>query len=154
MDSIFKLCEPSFIKEPLKHIHQNKYDINDLIELHVESIHPCELVTNALSFQNIESVERVFSKFLKKGFWSSLKGMQFRFKNMPEKIASYDDKHLESLRILFCLRHELVHDAAKRNFIDEQLLEHLENAGFAIMFSNIVLLNMINDNIDPEIKKK
>ncbi|MDD9723821.1 hypothetical protein PVW51_24295, partial [Sulfitobacter sp. PR48] len=52
------------IKEPLKHIHQNKYDINELVDMHVNMIHPCELVTNGLSFQNIESIERVFSKFL------------------------------------------------------------------------------------------
>ena len=52
----------------LKHIHQNKYDINELVDMHVNMIHPCELVTNGLSFQNIESIERVFSKFLKKGF--------------------------------------------------------------------------------------
>lgn len=153
LDSIFKLCKPSFIREPLKHIHQAKYDINDLIELHVERIHPCELITNSLSFQNVESIERVFSKFLKKGFWSSFRDMQFRFKNMPEKVACYEDKYLESLKILFALRHELVHDAAKRNFIDTRLLEHIDNASFAIMFSNIVLLNMINENIDPELIK-
>jgi hypothetical protein len=68
VDSIFKLCNPEFIKEPLKHIHQTKYDINDLVDMHVNMIHPCELVTNGLSFQNIEIIERVFSKFLKKGF--------------------------------------------------------------------------------------
>ncbi len=79
--------------------------------------------------------------------------MQFRFKNMPEKVACYEDKYLESLKILFALRHELVHDAAKRNFIDTRLLEHIDNASFAIMFSNIVLLNMINENIDPELIK-
>ena len=136
----------------LKHIHQNKYDINELVDMHVNMIHPCELVTNGLSFQNIESIERVFSKFLKKGFWSSLNGMQFRFKNMPEKIAIYEDKYLQSLKFLFNLRHELVHDAAKRKFIDSNLIEHIDNASFCIMFSNIVLLNMINENIDPELE--
>ncbi len=152
VDTIFRLCHSEFIKEPLKHIHQNKYDINELVDMHVNMIHPCELVTNGLSFQNIESIERVFSKFLKKGFWSSLNGMQFRFKNMPEKIAIYEDKYLQSLKFLFNLRHELVHDAAKRKFIDFNLIEHIDNASFCIMFSNIVLLNMINENIDPELE--
>ena len=78
--------------------------------------------------------------------------MQFRFKNMPEKIAIYEDKYLQSLKFLFNLRHELVHDAAKRKFIDFNLIEHIDNASFCIMFSNIVLLNMINENIDPELE--
>lgn len=154
IDSIFKLCNPDFIKEPLRHIHQNKYDIDDLIDMHLNKIHPCELVTSGLSFQNIENIEKVFSKFLKRGFWSSLNGLQFRFKDMPEKIGMYDDKYLKSLKLLFDLRHELIHDAAKRKFIDKQLVEDIENAGFCIIFSDIVLLKMINENLDPELKYK
>lgn len=154
IDSVFKLCSPDFIKEPLRHIHQNKYDIDDLIDMHLNNIHPCELVTNGLSFQNIENIEKVFSKFLKKGFWNSLNGMQFRFKDMPKKIAIYDDKYLKSLKILFDLRHELIHDAAKKKFLDKQLVEHIENAGFCILFSDIILLKMINENIDPELNYK
>lgn len=154
VDTIFKLCNPEFIKEPLKHIHQNKYDINDLIDLHVNMIHPCELVTNGLSFQNTESIERVFSKFLKKGFWSSLNGMKFRFKDTPKKIATYEDKYLQSLKYLFNLRHELIHDAAKRKFIDSDLIKHIDNASLCVIFSNIILLKMINENLDPELKRK
>ena len=69
LDAIFRQCSPNFFVPKLKHIHNIKYDIEDLIEIYKRQIHPLELVSSEVSFQNTDKIEKVFSKFLGKSVW-------------------------------------------------------------------------------------
>ncbi|HAV5294649.1 hypothetical protein OHV52_11165 [Acinetobacter baumannii] len=151
---ILHVCRKEFVQKSLKEIHQNKYDIIDLIQIFNHEINPYELVSSTLSFQNIETIDKTFSKFLnKKGLWSSLNGMQIRFKETPDRIATFDLEYVKSLQRIFQLRHELVHDPAKTNFFNEGLNKDIDNIFFCILFSHIILTNVINENLETDISK-
>lgn len=149
LNLILHICKKDFVQKTLKELHQNKYDINDLIQIYKHEINPYELVSSSISFQNIESIDKVFSKFLnKKGLWSSLDGMKIRFNKDDKKQAHFQPEYINSLKNIFQLRHELVHDPAKTNFINENIIKDLDNSIFCIIFSNIILNNIINDNFE------
>ena len=152
LNLILHVCKKDFVQKNLKEIHQNKYDINDLIQIYKNNINPYELVSGNISFQNIESIDKVFSKFLnKKGLWSSLDGMRIRFDKDDKKQAHFQPEYVNSLKVIFQLRHELVHDPAKTNFLNQKLINELDNSIFCIIFSDIILNNILNDNIETEI---
>jgi hypothetical protein len=125
LDGIFRMCSPDFFTPKLKHIHQNKYDIKDLCDFHEHQIHPLELVVTSQSFQNIEVIDKVFSKFVGKGFWNSILEQQVRRTDNPTNIVSWTNDDLEGLKSTFLLRHELVHDPARTSFLTEEVLSNL-----------------------------
>jgi hypothetical protein len=42
LDSIFRICKPSFFVPRLRQLHSEKYDITDVIEIYKLGIHPLE----------------------------------------------------------------------------------------------------------------
>ena len=64
LDFAFRFCAPEFFEPKLKQMHPDKYDISDLIAIYRHRIHPLELVVNSQSFQNVDKIERVFSKIV------------------------------------------------------------------------------------------
>lgn len=152
LNLILHICKKDFVQKNLKEIHQNKYDINDLIKIYKYKVNPYELVSGNISFQNIESIDKIFSKFLnKKGLWSSLHGMKIRFNKDNKKQAHFKPEYINSLKAIFQLRHELVHDPAKTNFLNKDLIKELDDSILCIIFSDIILNNILNDNMETNI---
>ena len=154
LDGIFRVCSPNFYKPILNEIHKDKYDINDLVTLHEKSIHPLEMVSVAQNFQSVEAIEKVFSKFMKKGFWNSVLGAAVRAKEAPDQIVEIKNEYLESLRKLFKLRHELVHNPNHNlKIITEDLRDDIA-ASFMVVFASDLQLNrMFHENMDDEIRE-
>jgi hypothetical protein len=151
LDAIFKQCDPEFFVPKLKQIHQTKYGIDELIEMHTRKIHPLELISSDASFQNVQKIDKVFSKFLGKGVWSEAIGLKIRVQERPETTVSFEPEYLEGLKRVFALRHELVHNPRKTFNLTAKVLEDIENADGLLLAVDIVLCTMLVDNIDPEL---
>lgn len=122
-----------------------------MVSVYSHKIHPLELVVSAQSFQNVDRIEKVFSKFIEKGFWSTVLSLQVREKNNPEKIVTWSDEDLSGLKAIFELRHELVHDYARRSFLTEDIIVKLWQSAHMVFGSDIVLSNVFSENRDPTI---
>ena len=145
---IFEKCSPQFYEQKLKQLHPEKYSINDLVEIYQQGMDPLELLSSSQSFQSMEKIEKVFSIFLEKGkgFWDSVMNLQFRIKDKPETETAYNDKEYESMKAMFELRHELVHDPARISIMDQKVANNLWNTGGMILGSDIILTNLIEEN--------
>jgi len=153
LDLIFRTCSPDFMKPALKEIHRNKYDIDELILMHEKSIHPLELIVSNQSFQNIDVIDSVFSKFLKKGLWKSIVGMEIRVKDKPDTETKFTSDMLKELNNLFNLRHELVHNPDNnRKIITREFHESLASAFHMLLGSDLILGGMISEHIDPDLE--
>jgi hypothetical protein len=150
LDFIFRYFTPSFFKPHLKQLYPEKFDISDLLEIYRHEVHPLELVSSAQSFQNTERIDKVFSKFLSRGgLWENVFQLQIRVKDEPTTESSFTPDELVALRRVFDLRHELVHDPARRAFFTEQTVEDLWAAMHMVFGSDIVLAQVIQANRDP-----
>jgi hypothetical protein len=121
-----------------------------LLDVHRHQVHPLELVSAAQSFQNIDRIEKVFSRFVRNGgLWESVFQLQVRVKDDPTTESSFSRDELVALKRVFDLRHELVHDPARRSFFNEQTLEDLLAATHLVFGSDIILTQAIQANRDP-----
>ena len=130
-------------------MHQDKYDINELITLYRNNVHPLELVINSQSFQNTEKIEKVFSQFLGKELWSSVVGLKIRVKATPEKETEFSQNDLNGLKSTFSLRHELVHNPEHKSFINDEIISNLWCSAGMIMGADILLTQEIIKHKDP-----
>lgn len=146
---MFKYCSPEFFRPKLKLIYPEKFDIDELVDVYQHNLHPLEIVLSSQSFQNISKIERVFSKFLNTGFWPRLVGLQMRIKDKPDSGVQIQQSHIDSLSDLFTLRHELVHEPGRKNFIDSGLIDKLYDSWLVIFASDMVLSQLIEDHRDP-----
>ena len=152
LDGIFKYCSPEFFEPKLKYLHAEKYDIVELLNVYRHGIHPLELVSQNQSFQNTDQIERVFSKFLGKGFWDSVLNLQVRLKEKPEDIITWSNDDLEGLKATFTLRHELIHNPARAAFLTQRVLDNLNNSFNIVFGSDLLLAKVMTDNQDPTLK--
>ncbi len=84
LDFIFRYCKPAFFEPHLKFFLPEKFEIADLLDFYRKSVHPLELVSAAQSFQNVERIDKCFSKFLDKpGLWESVLTLRVRVKDEP-----------------------------------------------------------------------
>ena len=150
-DFIFRYCSPSFFEPKLKLLHPEKYDIAELVSVYRHQIHPLELVIAAQSFQNVDRIEKVFSKFVDKGLWSSALSLQARVKESPDNIATWSNDDLSGLKATFDLRHELIHDPARRSFLTEDVIVKLWQSAHMVFGSDVVLGKVLTENRDPTI---
>ncbi|MFC7420792.1 hypothetical protein ACFQNF_13055 [Iodobacter arcticus] len=152
LDFIFKYCDPVFFKSHLKNLYPDKFDIYDLIDIHVHSVHPLEIVSAAQSFQNVKRINEVFSKLMGgKDLWTSISNLKLRLKDQPETETSFSGDGYKSLDRIFNLRHELVHDPARHSFYSADIHKDLE-ASISIVFgSDVILSQLIEENKDPEL---
>lgn len=153
LDGIFRLCSPAFFEPHLKRIHPSKYDISELIEFYRKRVHPLELIAANQSFQNSGSIDSVFSKFLGKSLWSAVIGMQVRVKDDPQTEETFEPYLLTDLKSLFALRHELVHDPSQDTVFSQAIVNQIASSGFLTFGSDVVLMQMIHENLDPEIEQ-
>lgn len=153
LEMIFKTCSPEFIKPVLRDIHRTKYDIDDLVLMHENSVHPLELIVTNQSFQNADTIEAVFTKYIRKSLWGTVIGMKVRIKDEPETEEEFDHSSLDALKKLFEIRHEIVHNPAyQRLIINDDFHTTLLGAMFIVFGSNLVLTNLIVENCDPELQ--
>ncbi|WP_152615348.1 HEPN domain-containing protein [Janthinobacterium lividum] len=154
LDFVFRYCKPDFFEPHLKLLYPEKLDIAELLEAHRNNVHPLELVSSAQSFQNTDRIDRVFSKFLgNKGLWSSVLQLQVRIKDNPSTESCFVHDELVALKRIFSLRHELVHDPARRAYFSSKTLEDMWDAAHFIFGSDIVLTQVIKANRDPKMDK-
>jgi hypothetical protein len=150
LDFIFRYCKPAFFEPHLKHLFPEKFDIADLLDIYRHKVHPLELVTAAQSFQNVDRIDRIFSRLLEKGgLWENVFNLQVRVKDEVGTESSFDREELVALKRVFDLRHELVHNPARRSFFTQETLEDLWAAIHMVAGSDIVLTQAIRANRDP-----
>ncbi len=154
LDAVFRFCNPDFFRPKLRQLHPEKYEIDDLLAVYEHRIHPLELVSWGQSFQDTQRIERVFSKFLGRGFWNEVLSMQVRLAEEKDKVASFESSGLESLQRIFGLRHELVHDPAKRSFLTPAIRDDIWQSSFMVFGADIVLMRMLQENVDPDLEQK
>lgn len=149
LDFIFRYCKPVFFEPHLKQLFPEKFDISDMLDVYRHQVHPLELVSAAQSFQNVERIDKTFSRFLKGGLWDTVLQLQVRLKDDAASESSFDRSELVAMRRVFDLRHELVHDPARRSFFTEKTLEDLWAATHMVFGSDVVLTQAIQANRDP-----
>ncbi|TCO73501.1 HEPN domain-containing protein [Rhodovulum euryhalinum] len=153
LDAIFRQCAPDFFIPKLKNIHNIKYDIEDLIDIYKRQIHPLELVSSDASFQNTDKIDRVFSKFLGKSVWGEAIGLKIRIKDRPETAVCFEPEYLNSLKRIFSLRHELVHNPRQDFCLNAEVLKDIDSADGLLLAVDVVLCKMLTDHVDPELIK-
>jgi len=150
IDFIFRYCTPAFFEPHLKHLFPEKFEISDLLDAYRHNLHPLELVSAAQSFQNADRIDKTFAKFLNnQGLWKSVFQLQVRLKDKPSTECSFSHEELVALKRIFDLRHELVHDPARRAFFTEKTLEDIWASAHLVFGSDIVLSEAIQANRDP-----
>ena len=153
LDAIFRQCSPDFFVPKLKHIHNIKYDIEDLLDIYERQIHPLELVSSDASFQNTEKIEKIFSKFLGKSLWGEAISAKIRIKDRPETAVCFSPEYLSGLKRIFSLRHELVHNPKQDFRLTAEILKDIDNADGLLLAVDVVLCKMLTDHRDPELIK-
>lgn len=155
LDFIFRYCAPSFFDPHLKQLFLEKFDIGDLLEVYRHNLHPLELVSASQSFQNAERIDKTFTKFLNnQGLWKSVFQLKVRLKDKPTTEGFFSHDELVALKRVFDLRHELVHDPARRAFFTEKTLEDIWASAHLIFGSDIVLSQAIQANRDPTLSNE
>lgn len=152
LDSVFRNCDPEYFLPSLKHIHQNKYGIDELIEIYQNQINPLELVSGDMSFQNTDKIEKVFSRFLGKSLWNSAINLKVRIKDAPETAYGFEPEYLEGLKRVFSLRHELVHNPMGTKHLTEKVLDDIDNSLGLIFAVDCVLSEMLLAHRDPALE--
>lgn len=155
LDLVFRLCKPEAFNEKLKKLHDKNYKIDDLIEIYINRVHPLELVASSLSFQNIESIEKIFSTLIGKPFFKQAKQLVWRLADKPENEFQITHEDVKALQEIFEERHQLIHNPSRHFTISEEIImSKIDSIFGVIMASNIVIMNFINENIDPELLSK
>ncbi len=156
LDAMFRHCTPEFLEPKLKHLHSEKYDIIDILDIYRHRIHPVELITSNQSFQNIERIDKVFSNFTDGNFWKIVLNLEVSldpdFK--AENILVLKNEDFKGLQDIFNLRHELVHDPARKAFFTYEILQNLEKSQAMVFVSDIVLVRIIENNKRTDFDKK
>lgn len=151
LDAVFRFCAPDFFRPKLRHLHPEKYEIDDVLAVYEHSIHPLELVSWSQSFQDTQRIDRVFSKLLGRGFWNEVLSMRVRVAERPETETSFDHQSLEALQRVFNLRHELVHDPARRTFLTAEIRDDIWQCSFMVFGADVVLMRLLQENADPNL---
>lgn len=152
LDSVFRLCKPSAFEDKLKKLHDHSYKIDDLIEMHAHGIHPLELVASSLNFQNIQSIEKIFSILIGKPFFKQAKQLKWRLKEKPESESEILQADIQALQEVFEERHQLIHNPNRKfSRTIEDIEDKINSVLGVIMASDLVLIEFINENTDPEV---
>ena len=155
LDLVFKLCEPKAYNENLRRLHDKNYKIDEIIELYINKVNPLELISSSLSFQNIESIDKVFSILTGNQFFKQAKQLKWRLAEKPENEFQINNEDLKALQEIFDERHQLIHNPSRNFTVSEEIIiSKIDSIFGVIMASNIIITNFINDNIDNKILSK
>ena len=154
LDAIFKMCAPSSFEHKLKKLHDKSYKIDELITMHVNRIHPLELIASNHSFQNTNNIDKVFSIIIEKPFLKKVRNMKWRIKDNPESESEVTQQDIEALQDLFEYRHTLIHNPNQSLKAPIRDIEKQINAALGVvMASDLIMSQYINDNLDSELEK-
>lgn len=153
LDYIFKYCDPEYFLPKLRHIHTQKYDVIDLVDIFKNQIHPLELIAANTSFQHVDHIEKVFSKFLGKGFWNEVISQKIRGPGTLEAGVTFEASYRDGLQQLFSLRHELVHDKNPAASLSREMLTNMRNGQGLLLAADVVLSSMLEEHRDPRLEK-
>lgn len=152
LDLVFKTCKPESFEEKLKKLHDKSYKIDDLIAIYVNRIHPLELVSSNLSFQNINNIEKTFTTLIGTSFFKQAKQLKWRLKDKPEVECEIFHSDFEAMQEVFKERHLLIHNPNRNLSTSLGSTEDRINSIMGVVIaSDLVLMQFINENIDPEI---
>lgn len=153
LDSVFKMCQPSTFEKKLKKLHDRTYKIDDLVEIYVNKIHPLELIANSHSFQNTNTIDKIFTIIIDKPFLKQIRQLKWRQKDKPETEAEATQEDILALQDLFEYRHLLIHNPNKSLKTSIEIIEdQINSACGVVMASDFIMSQYLNDNIDPELK--
>lgn len=152
LDSVFRLCKPSSFEDKLKKLHDRSYKIDDLLDMYIHKIHPLELVASSLSFQNIHNIDKTFTILIGKPFFKQAKQIKWRLADQPKTESEISHSDIQALQDLFDERHQLIHNP---NIDFSTSINEIENKIDSvlgvIMASDLVMIQFINENLDPEV---
>jgi len=152
LDSVFRLCKPSSFNDKLKKLHDKSYKIDDLIELFINRVHPLELVASSLSFQNTQSIDKIFTILIGKPFFEHAKQLKWRLAENPKNEFEITHEDIKTLQEIFEERHQLIHNPSRHFTLSEEIImDKIGSVLGIIMASDLVLTQFINENIDPEL---
>ncbi len=148
LDACFKIVNPEFYLSNLKELHKNKYDIDDLLFMYKNSVHPLELISYNQSFQNLPVIDSFFSKLLKAKIFENIKSLKLRFKDSPESTVTFDDPAIFKMTdLLFNTRHELVHNPSSNKKLESnKVREMLAKSDILIFALDVILTNLFETN--------
>jgi len=151
--TIFRVCVPEFFDPHVKQLFPEKFDISDLVELHRNKIDPLDVVLASQSFQNLDRINKIFSRFLVGGDLSkTIVGQRVRKKGDLSEGVAFEKEYLEGVERTFGLRHELVHDPARHSFFNEAVLSDIWSTGAFVFHADISLMRYIGKNLRPEFR--
>jgi len=147
LDAIFRLCKVSSYESSLRKIHDKNYKIDSILNLYNKKIHPLELIVDAQNFQNLETIDKVFSIILKKSFLKSILQIEWKFDLEDKNSSSISDQEIKIVKKVFEERHQLIHNPNMKYSITKDEIEDKVNAVFGlIMASDLVFIQFINEN--------
>lgn len=142
----FLYCSPEYIEKIAPQVHTEKYTILQLMQINKNSISPVDLIVKDVSFQNCDSIERVFSKLIGRGFWSDVTKREFPFKDGPVKLTQAAPRMVENMSGLFQLRHEMIHDLSGRHSFEREHMVYLWGSLPAVIGSDLALSEALEAN--------
>ncbi|MFT6910355.1 MAG: hypothetical protein ACJAS1_007083 [Oleiphilaceae bacterium] len=152
LDSVFKMCAPSSFENKLKKLHDKSYKIDDLIAMYVNQIHPLELIASDHSFQNTNTIDKVFTIVIGKPFFKQVRHIKWRLKDNEQSESEATQEDILALQDLFEYRHLLIHNPNQSLKASIEVIENQINSIFGVvMASDIIMSQYINENIDPEL---
>lgn len=152
LDSVFKMCAPSSFEDKLKKLHDKSYKIDDLIAMYVNKIHPLELIASNHSFQNTDTIDKVFTIVIGKPFFKQVRHIKWRLKDNEHSESEATQEDILALQDLFEYRHLLIHNPNQSLKASIEVIENQINSIFGVvMASDLIMSQYINENIDPEL---
>lgn len=107
---LFYLCQKDFLDKCEKLVDK-KFEFQELVKITFEDYDLCDIVMEHQNFQNLNSIDKVFSALIKEKFLDSLNGRDFVISKTPETPPfQLDEKWYVKLEKYLKLRHDLIHD--------------------------------------------
>lgn len=152
---LFYLCQKDFLDKCEK-IVEKKFEFQELITIIFGGYELADIVMEHQNFQNLNSINKVFSIIIKENFLDSLNGRDFviseKDKTPPFKL---DENWYVKLERYLKLRHDLIHDYnPKLKLTPEEILELHVNLIDVIIAIDIVFIEEIFRPNVLEAKKK
>ena len=123
---IFSTCPKEFLDKCEKLV-EKKFDFQELITIIFGEYELCDIVMEHQNFQNLKSIDKVFSVVIKENFFNDLHGRDFAIgeKKTESNIFRLDEGWYEKLEAYLKLRHDLIHDYNPKMRIKREVIEEL-----------------------------
>lgn len=150
LDAIFRMCKREAYISIIDKIHPQKYTVSEYIELDDNGIHPLELISFNLNFQNINNVNKVFSILLNVDFINKVQDYKYRINNIE---FNTDSEIIKSVKTVLDYRHELVHNP-KNEYqpLDLNIINSVPNLWIFAFSCDRLILDYMSKYIKEEVK--